>query len=1015
MAVNFTPTFKQPLTAAFDQGLVFSGTDIAKYITRYYVDTVKTGIGPIGTPPNPYLTADSRSNLMESILSLYYQTNDISNLQGNIKDLTTNINNLVNKGQKLQQSISSTVSDITQTTQLISRLPSEFIQLAQALITFIKNNVNSVDDLVNNQVVTLFDTIPFVDDEGFKTTFDKYKVKLETLKDLPTSLKTLMSDITPFNATEKIVYISSLPAFIGSLATDTRGDLSYVGLLISDVTKKLEIAFLELLNVIQAIIDPQKSLQLLESLITTNTDLKKVYDKLKTFVTKQALLGNKLKKLNTKRDELLERVEREVNQKIDKYKKVIDDKIKALQTKIESAITTQNKIKFITETTKSVKGEITILANKVKKIINEIVKNITRLQKILTIIQAVASLINDIKNEVESFLKEVKTQATKTSMLFEQLGSLYQSEYNRVLDQIQSQQQGIQNTTNILVGLTDQLESPSQYVNNIALSISDINSSLTKAKSLFTQKGLDRYVGVAIAPILSGVSSYVNLKQYLEFSSKNYNVIFQKAQTTVNEALDLYDEIKADVEKRPYVKVNRPLVKIRDLALTSEDLFKKLEFLFTKLNKVKKLITDRIEKLQNDVQTYINLGLEKTKAFFDKLLKPVNSFVDDKKRKIENKFEELQDKLVEKKQLINYSLAIGYAGLAVKDLGLLISNINQGSYRYNDNQKYLDNGFNNYLKINRYIQKASKYESITPQQFKNEIQSLVVESTTQSSTVAFSLTTEEQAQKNKFAKISTYLRELDSVIAILINLKDTVKVDGKLIIEQLKAEVISNSAIKYVNQIVIDFLELLKNFQSPLQIINFINSVDANQLKSSGSVTYLIALEETFFSKIKKILKEQGVVKDIPDSVVMYLFTKIQTLYNNILNTVDVFIKDKIEELKATINRKIEKIQDRVKKSAAKRLKSAVDFEGKALTAALYSSLIAFWAGSVWTNPAGDVVTVTSPGSLPPPLNIPSADGTTNYIDQISNALEFHLKTISGIYIQQTPQGPVTIPWIGYN
>ena len=1016
MPVNFKTTFEQPLLQAFDNGQIFSGDDIAQYITQYYVSTIKTGIGPIGTPPNPYLTADTRARLMQDIISLYYQAKDIDLLQSNIGDTIENINNLTQKGAKLQQEITAVVRDVSQTAQEIALLPVEFIRLVESLIKFIKDAIDRVNILVTQQVVTLFDTVPFVNDEAFINSFEKYRVKLETIRDFPTTIQNIFSDITPFNAVDKINQFVQLPTFVTSLYTDAKNDFTSVGLLVADIGKKLEIAFIEILNIVRAIINPQDAIALLENLASSNTSLRTVLDKLKRFQERSDFLNKKLSKLNKKRDELFERVEREVNSRIEKYQKVVEDKAKELQAKISKALSTESKIKFIAETTKSVNDEIQRINKKIGPVVREIVKTLDRAQRIVVLVQQLVSLINDIQTEIISFVNQIQAQATKTKQLFEELGSLYQNEYQNVLNLLEQEQQSFQLTATTLENLVSQTPNPAEGANSLAIAAQEIKTNTERLIANFNRRGLSRYLTIVSAPILAGSATYFDMEQFLEFNSRKYNSIYTRAQVIVNSILDLYDEIKADIDKKPYVRQNRKVESVRDNALSTNELFKKLDKLFVKVDKVRELIQKKILELQELIQKYIDLAIKKAEEFFNRLLKPVTSFIDDKKEEINGKFNDIQAKLLEKKQLVYYSLAAGYAGLAAKDLAQFIANVVQGDYKYNSNEKLLRNGFNNYLQINRYIKKATAFEKITPQQFQNGFEGILVGAASGTTSTLPNLTTQEQADKQKFDKILEYLRQLDSVITIVLNIGNELQNNGEVIINQLRLSFANNATINAVRQTIIDIIELLRKFKTPLQLISFIKNIELKQFKLSGVATYLVSIEETFFGRdVKDAINSLGLKNEIPDSIILYVLEKLQTVYNKIITTAENFIQTKLEEVKDRIATKIEKAQEKAKKALETQIKKKADIDGKLLTAALYSSLVAFWAGATWNNPAGDIVIVTSPGSVPPPLNTPAEGGSSNYVSEITKALELHLKTIGGTYIQQTPQGPVTIPWIGYN
>lgn len=82
--------------------------------------------------------------------------------------------------------------------------------------------------------------------------------------------------------------------------------------------------------------------------------------------------------------------------------------------------------------------------------------------------------------------------------------------------------------------------------------------------------------------------------------------------------------------------------------------------------------------------------------------------------------------------------------------------------------------------------------------------------------------------------------------------------------------------------------------------------------------------------------------------------------------------------------------------------------------ALLRKGIIGYWTGATVPSVSPNIAVVTNPGMMPLKVEMKPTANPANFVQSLSQALQAHLKTVSGTYtIPGSP--PVVLPWVGYS
>lgn len=101
-------------------------------------------------------------------------------------------------------------------------------------------------------------------------------------------------------------------------------------------------------------------------------------------------------------------------------------------------------------------------------------------------------------------------------------------------------------------------------------------------------------------------------------------------------------------------------------------------------------------------------------------------------------------------------------------------------------------------------------------------------------------------------------------------------------------------------------------------------------------------------------------------------------------------------------------------KKKIKELKDKILQSRNPIQTALFNKFLKLAVIGYWTGGAMPLGFVTSPGVIPYRVPMAMNGDSSVFVKNLTRALMLHTKTVSGIYLQPSPSGPVPIPWFGY-
>lgn len=134
----------------------------------------------------------------------------------------------------------------------------------------------------------------------------------------------------------------------------------------------------------------------------------------------------------------------------------------------------------------------------------------------------------------------------------------------------------------------------------------------------------------------------------------------------------------------------------------------------------------------------------------------------------------------------------------------------------------------------------------------------------------------------------------------------------------------------------------------------------------------------------------------------------IPTQINRLKTFIVTQLKESVEKQDLT-----KKTQKRVK-NKLKQIKDKIIRGRGIIQTALFNKFLKLAVAGYWTGGVLPLGFITSPGIVPYRVPMAMNSDSSIFVKNLTRALALHTKTVSGIYLQPSPTGPIPIPWIGY-
>lgn len=976
MPVNFKATFETPILASYDAGEILNSDVLCEKIVQYYKETLKTGF-PAGAPPTPFTTTEPNGRLMEEILKLYFQSKEIVALEAAIENIREGQQRTLEKEALLNADLLENGREQLELSQQIITLGLRLERILLGLIKLINNKIGQVTRIVESDIESIVD-IDNLRQQGTNQ-LDSYIVRIETVREIPNLITNSLSDINVLNVAEKLSLVASIPTFLSTFLTELRTDASSGSILLQSTLKQLLQTISEIISILEVL--KSRDVKGLEELALTNPEVRTIKENFEALNQESAILSRRLRKLKEQEGGLLNDINLQVTSKLENYTEQLKVKTSTLSKKTSRTEQKQTRLAFIKEKLEKVQEE----SEEKGRVIQE---KLRRLEEITRVVQSVAlippqliSLIGDIVNEGVTFAEEALEAGSKQALLFQQLGSIYAFEYDRINSQYRDLATNAKTGVNILTSLTDNIDDPVAVANAAAVSAIEIQTNIRTINENLSKSGISRFSQVILAPVYAGISGPFTISSFLESRRPKFNQIYIRAEDLFRRVETLTGRSRSN--KFPKLENT---ISARELLVFLEKIFKKIEFIQARLERELETLGGEIVEIKERVE-------QKTKTLVENTFAPVAALIQSTREKANTIRERSEEQLRVSEDLQRISTAGVYLASAIKDGISLTSNISQGNFRLNENERVIDSLFANYIRTQRSLDG------------KSNLKSAISELITNSQPSVTNLTRDELEVFKQLQSIKDQWRIFESSYIILTAfINNPPPLDETLTI--IRSSFANNRAVNSIRDRVVDFFELVSNTRNPIQVLNFIIALKLENFNIGPVENYLFSIEQSFPTFFPNIEGETGFLISV--------FRSIKKAFNRLKNKINVFVEKNIYN---GLQQRIQRQRERIEAKAEARLKAAqekqTDKEGVSLAAVINQSLKAFWAQATWVGAVQ--VQVINPGSSPIlRLNVPADGGFANYIAEISKTMQAHLATVSGTYIQQTPVGPITLPWQGY-
>jgi uncharacterized coiled-coil DUF342 family protein len=581
MPINFEATFVQPVLAELDAGRIKNASDWARVITRYYVNTIKTG-APTGIPftlPSPaalgapypigntfYNTIDAKSRLMENIIKAYFLTEEIKIQRSGIKGLLQTIKQLLQKGKELKRQIKSTVDQIKQVKKELQELPATLSELYASITEEIQTKIQQVTELGTSIDNFILQT----NDPSLRNLFANEIYLIDTIKNFKFdfSLQTLQKITMLTTSTDTAV------TQLGDRFRNEQALKAYATQTLTTIVK-------DLFQLVNTAVSPAQYISVYSQLASTNSRARLIYEMLKRIEFFEKKLQPKLIKLEKKLQDKKDQLEKRVNNKIEELKKDVQSRAEELAKRKGDGKDTffKNAKKTLTDYRKKYKEEFDKKRKTIKKYTTISKLSLKIFNKSSAIILGIEAEINKIADQVDTVSddavdsnKQIIQEFTKEAGLEQIANLLTQLVVDNKLNAM-AVKELLTTKSAVVANYYNQLKSIAEQ--DIPALFDEIRNTPKQERAIEQEKE----------------TSFLNVYDYYKYTVKpKIRKLDEYVKKKIEEQRKLIEE-KIDASKEDLTDFGINLIPVKS---DSEDIkTKKLE-----LEEKKRLIEDKKKKLQ---------------------------------------------------------------------------------------------------------------------------------------------------------------------------------------------------------------------------------------------------------------------------------------------------------------------------------------------------------------------------------------------------------------------------------
>lgn len=976
--INWEASFITPYSQTLANGTIGNAREHARAITNSYINSIRLGI-PVGIPPTLPSTIfpfppvpvgpgvffnlyETRRQLFENTIYIYYQGKNLLHSRSNIQDLIVSVKRLQTKAKQTRDRIKTLQTELKLVEDNIKQLPDQFREFFEDLKQIIQDQINDLKNLnLDGRAIS---------DKAFATAF------AEEI-DLYTKIINFKPSLNPANYA---VFLDLYTTITNQYKRLTTGDGFRAYLL-----NKLEAVVQYVLVIVQGFVDPTEILLFIQNIAAANDRYKPTYQKIIKLLRLQSTLNKVQLRVKKEIEEEKKRLSGIIKPKLEKLKAVVNGRLNSYKSALVEYNQSLSKVKFIKQIQDFTKRQK---------------KKIKRKKQQIKQIKIIAQQVRDIESNLTSILSGIKSDYRQILLEIKQLESLNvvaKQSYGELVNVPEKQLQELKSID----------KSNLQELSNLSSDLLGKNSALFVTLLGLTDlpANAKSYVKVKLNTIDSRYESYLDNLTTLIIKTKTVDKLLNLV-TNTTEDVSVVDKQITNIQTDADLEINNAIEKRR---LRGKPTLRDVFFLFDDLSDLLALFAPKTSKLVKQLETDLKNDL---KAFeenskFVKEIKVINAKIKQRfnqKEKTEQEAVEKAEQAKRNKKRIEKTQQFAVMVTSASQIG---SNVLQKRYMLSESEQPIKRFINSYYKYLE-IDREGSVQQLRDQQ-KKTLGDLTKIIQYESFIILL-------LDLYRSFDIKAFVEELKAAIAVdtenYKQLPQTTKNSVDRIIQVFNSPSFNSAKdiVAVLNELSYEAIDTLTNFTALqqaeskytkrfLQLISQFEALKNNpsELDSNNSVF------KQFFEDVKK-----------NGSIVL---TLIKYVKKYVIEPSRRYIKEHVQKVVEKIKKKVKqetnKFKERTKVQRQKLKDKLVNVDAIAMSVMFNVATRLFWTGATWTNPAGTTFIVLNIGTFRKIKALPK-DGAAGIAREMGLNFKTQLSVATGQVIPNPATGIPPFPFVGY-
>ena len=1010
--MNFEKSFAERPVKDLEDGKYGSAVDFATGITKHYMQSIKlnapTTFGPLigaqipATLPAPALLGaaapvgptipisykKAREKLFYNTVRSYFVAKELARGRVQVISLTRDVKSAINTYKKTTERLKELYDDIQTADDKLIALKEDLQNIKPELQKLIQSKKDILKQ-AREEFASLGQKFKQLSTQGLSN-FDFETVMRQELDDLDFFLNFKVElSLNPIEFKQTFDTIANLLNRSSQTITKYQNVFSKEANLKLYLTKKIQTAVKEVLNLVNGFLSPEKFISLWKQLlyvpggkrigrimlniVNNNAKLKELKKKLLIRIeqTKKSVLAY----LDRKIDTLIDKLKEAGDYVLDRLK--IKKSLTKFRERLKSSKTLQNTIKRVKKAIQYIKRMIKHLQMVLDEVRVVITTVATVVQGIKDGVQAAKTVVTNIKDKYRDLQEDLVNSLSPEAQQARQ-DALEEFAENYTLKNLAQQQR----PTEVLIGkIGGSTPIVKTLLNEIAklLQLNDkqlaafLRSKTNHAQNYINQ--IDKVLTVSIPRLQILLTTNPNASNYKQRIKEADEL--RKDETGKSGVKSVVDSKKRLPKSYLFL-----VEKCRSAGLKLQELENKLTTRIT--TETKKLAN--AAKDQDALIVYIDTLLDR---------KPKLKKIRNKKRKIDTDRAAIQAKVKKFKKIANQARI---AFRLLDSSRTILQGINENRQTpISSNErafKQLVTGFCD-LQIDRgKMTKVQKKEKVARSNAK------IADLKAYEVIYGFFIKILKEAKANNLA--DTIREELGEKFDTL---DDKVKRYLQSILD-MASGVVQNPSLKDIVNI-------------PADIFNKINVGTAIVRAEQKAFRQLRGRVKNLSSFIPEATQDPVLIFvrekiDKVSSIVLLLLNVVAKFARAVSNFIGELMKPVIDFVKRTLSEEKNRITEEEIERQRQLIESKINLDGKIMSTMFGVAARLFWTGATWTNSAGTKFVVLNIGRFSPTMKALTVNGSQGYAEELAKGFNNQLAKMTGLAIPQISLGIVPFTWTGY-